>query len=698
MTDREQNRDKPRVKNLLKVVIPVIISTVFFGMGLGVGLFKYFHSELPSIAKMELDPPNLVTRILAADSTQLAELYTERRIPVPLSQIPPDLKMALLSVEDRKFYTHWGLDIWSILRAFYANWRYGKITQGGSTITQQLARELFLTREKTYSRKIREAILAWEIETTYTKNEILERYFNQIYFGSGAWGIEEAALTYFGKSVSELDLSECAMLAGLPNAPNRNSPLNNMSNALERRNWVLTCMVETECIDSHTADSLKALPIKIDPRKHRAWLAPYFVEYVTQQLLEDFSEEDLYRRGLQVYTTLDVGLQAAAEKHLEEHLQMIESGNPYRFDHLTRAEIIGENPLNVPELRNTNYLQGALLALEPRQGHIKAMVGGRNYLESKFNRVSQALRQPGSAFKPFVYTAAIDNGIPACQVVEDSPITIIQANGIPWRPSNYTGEFRGPVTIRTGFALSINLVAIKTLMTVGAETVGAYARRMGISTAIPAVESIAVGSADVYPIELITAYTVFPNLGVKVEPMAITEVRDSEGNLVKRYRPSREEVLSTQTAYLVLNMMQDVIDVGTGVGVRSRGFTNPAGGKTGTTNNYTDAWFVGYTTDMVCGVWVGFDQPRRIVNRGTGSALALPIWTEFMKEAHADLEPRDFEKPTNGLTTRLVCKSSGLPATQFCPMETVYTEIFKVGTEPGEHEECFIHKPSIYMR
>jgi len=338
------------------------------------------------------------------------------------------------------------------------------------------------------------------------------------------------------------------------------------------------------------------------------------------------------------------------------------------------------------------------LALEPRQGHIKAMVGGRNYLESKFNRVSQALRQPGSAFKPFVYTAAIDNGIPACQVVEDSPITIIQANGIPWRPSNYTGEFRGPVTIRTGFALSINLVAIKTLMTVGAETVGAYARRMGISTAIPAVESIAVGSADVYPIELITAYTVFPNLGVKVEPMAITEVRDSEGNLVKRYRPSREEVLSTQTAYLVLNMMQDVIDVGTGVGVRSRGFTNPAGGKTGTTNNYTDAWFVGYTTDMVCGVWVGFDQPRRIVNRGTGSALALPIWTEFMKEAHADLEPRDFEKPTNGLTTRLVCKSSGLPATQFCPMETVYTEIFKVGTEPGEHEECFIHKPSIYMR
>ncbi|MBN2288385.1 MAG: PBP1A family penicillin-binding protein, partial [Candidatus Glassbacteria bacterium] len=559
MSASEQNQSNPRVRSLLKVVVLVMISTIFFGMGMGVGLFKYFHSELPSIAKMELDPPNLVTRIFASDSTLLAELYTERRIPVPLVRIPPYLKMALLSVEDRKFYTHWGIDIWGILRAFYANWRYGKITQGGSTITQQLARELFLTREKTYSRKIREAILSWEIENTYTKDEILERYFNQIYYGSGAWGIEEAARTYFGKSVSQLDLSECAVLAGLPNAPNRNSPLNNMENAVERRNWVLTCMVETGCIEQQAADSVKVLPIRVDPRKHQAWKAPYFVEYVTRQLLEDFSEEDLYRRGLQVYTTLDVRLQQAAEKHLEEHLQLIESGRLNNFEHLSRAEIIGEDSLNVPEARQTGYLQGALLALEPGEGRIRAMVGGRNYWESKFNRVVQALRQPGSAFKPFVYTAAIDNGIPASQVVEDSPISINQADGTIWKPSNYTGEFRGPVTIRTGLTLSINLVAIKTLMTVGAETVGAYARRMGIRTAIPAVESIAVGSADVYPIELISAYTVFPNLGVKVEPMAITEIRDSKNSLIRKYRPSREEVLSPQTTYIVLSMMQDVV-------------------------------------------------------------------------------------------------------------------------------------------
>ena len=698
MSQKEEIQANPRIRTLLKVVLLVMISTIFFGMGMGVGLFRFYHSELPSIAKMELDPPNLVTRIYASDSTLLAELYIERRISVPLAQIPPYLKMALLSVEDRKFFTHWGLDIWGILRAFYINWRYGKITQGGSTITQQLARELFLTREKTYSRKIREAILAWEIERTYTKEEILERYFNQIYFGSGAWGIEEAALTYFGKPVRELNLAECAVLAGLPNAPNRNSPLNNMENAVQRRNWVLTSMVETSCIDRQTADSVKTMPIKVNPRKHQAWKAPYFVEYVTQQLLEDFSEENLYRQGLQVYTTLDVRLQNAAEKYMEEHLQLIEDGKLYPFEHLSRAEIIGEDSLNVPELRETDYLQGALLAIDPKQGHIKAMVGGRNYWESKFNRVVQALRQPGSAFKPFVYTAAIDNGIPACQVVEDSPISINQLDGTIWRPSNYTGEFRGPVTVRTGFSLSINLVAIKTLMTVGAETVGAYARRMGINTKIPAVESIAVGSADVYPIELIAAYTVFPNLGVKVEPMAITEIHDTKGNMIKRYRPSREEVLSSQTAYLVLNMMQDVIDFGTGAGTRARGFNRPAGGKTGTTNNYTDAWFVGYTPDMVCGVWVGFDQPRRIVNRGTGSVLALPIWTEFMKEAHDGLEVKNFEKPFDGLTTRLICQASGLLATSFCPAEIVYTEIFKVGTEPADHEECYIHKPSIYMQ
>jgi penicillin-binding protein 1A len=698
MSQTDNSQSNPKVRSLIKVVFLVIISTIFFGMGMGVGLFKYFHSELPSIAKMELDPPNMVTRIFAADSTLLAELYTERRIPVPLVKIPPYLKMALLSVEDRKFYTHWGIDLWGILRAFYANWRYGRISQGGSTITQQLARELFLTREKTYSRKIREAILAWEIENTYTKDEILERYFNQIYFGSGAWGIEEAARTCFGKSVSQLDLAECAVLAGLPNAPNRNNPLNNMKNALERRQWVLTCMVETGCIDQAIADSVNLQPIDINPRKHRTWTAPYFVEYVARQLRENFSEEDLYRRGLQVYTTLDASLQKAAEKYVEEQLQLIESGKLNKFDHWTRAEIIGEDSLNVAEVRNTDYLQGALLAMEPKNGHIKAMVGGRNYWESKFNRVVQALRQPGSSFKPFVYTAAIDNGIPACQVVEDSPISIDQADGTIWRPSNYTGEFRGPVTIRTGLTLSINLVSIKTLMTVGAETVGAYARRMGIRTSIPAVESIAVGSADVYPIELISAYTVFPNLGVKVEPLAITEIRDSEGNLIRKYGLSREEVLSPQTAYIVLSMMRDVVDHGTGIGTRSRGFNNPAGGKTGTTNNYTDAWFVGYTADMVCGVWVGFDQPRRIINRGTGSALALPIWTAFMKDAHAGLEPREFEKPTAGLTTRLVCKASGLLATSFCPIETVYTEIFRVGTEPEDHEECYIHKPSIYMQ
>ena len=685
-----------RFRSLLKIVMLVVISTIFFFLGMGYELFKYFKSELPSIAKMELDPPNLVTRVFSSDSVLLAELYTERRVPVPLNQIPANLKMALLSVEDRKFYTHWGLDLWGIIRALYINQVSGKIVQGGSTITQQLARELFLTREKTYIRKIREAILSWEIERTYTKDEILERYFNQIYFGSGAWGIEEAAQTYFGKSVRDLDLAECALLAGLPSAPSRNSPLASMENALDRRNWVLACMVETNCIRQKAADSIKALPIKLNPRSNRRWIAPYFVDYVRQQLLKDYSEEELYRLGLQVYTTLDYRMQRIAEKSVENYVLQIESSMIEPFHHRSRKEVVEKDSFDQENRIYTDYLQAGLLAFDPKNGYIKAMMGGRNYWESKFNRIIQAVRQPGSAFKPFVYTAAIDNGIPACQIVEDSPIAINQVDGTVWRPSNYTGDFLGPVTIRTGLTRSINLVAIKTLMTVGAETVATYARRMGITTPIPNVESIAVGSADVYPIEIISAYSVYPNLGVRVEPMAISQIRDSNGNLLRRYQPNREEVLSPQTAYIMLTMMRDVIDHGTGIGARSRGFTRPAGGKTGTTNDYTDAWFIGFTPDLVSGVWVGLDQPRRITNNGTGAVIALPIWTNFMKEALEGVAEHEFDVVPDGLTTRQVCKASGFLATEFCPPESVYTEIFKIGTEPQDNEVCYVHKPSIY--
>ncbi|MFH1069815.1 MAG: PBP1A family penicillin-binding protein, partial [Candidatus Glassbacteria bacterium] len=689
-------RNDPRFWTIFRIVMLVATSTVFFGLGMCYQLFRFYKSELPSIAKMELEPPNLVTRVWSSDSVLMAELYIERRVPVPLDRIPSALKAALLSVEDRKFYSHWGIDVWGIFRAFYVNQVSGKIVQGGSTITQQLARELFLTRERTYTRKIREAILSWQIESTYTKDEILERYFNQIYFGSGAWGIGEAATTYFSKEVSDLDLNECAVLAGLPNAPSRNSPLINPENALERRNWALTCMVETGALKKSQADSLKALPIRVSPRTNRKWIAPYFIEYVKSLLMGEYTEEEIYQQGFQIYTTLNVKMQRAAEKALEGQLLAIESGQVVPFRHRSRAQIVGSDTLAAVELKSTDYLQAALLALDPADGAIRVMVGGRSFWESKFNRVVQALRQPGSAFKPFVYTAAIDNGIPACQVVEDSPISIEQADGTIWRPSNYTGDFRGSVTMRSGLISSINLVAIKTLMTVGAETVAAYARRMGITSRIPPVESIAVGSADVYPIELVAAYTVFPNLGVKVEPMAITEIRDRTGGLIRRYYPVREEVLSPQTCYIMLSMMRDVVDYGTGSASRSLGFTLPAGGKTGTTNDYTDAWFVGYTANLVAGVWMGFDKPRRIVNKGTGSVLALPAWANFMKEAHQGLKLKEFPEAPEGLTSRLICKSSGLLATQFCPPENVYTEIFKVGTEPADYEECYVHKPSIY--
>lgn len=689
----------PRFSSILSVGLFVATVTIFFSLGVGVGLLNYFHAGLPSIAKMELEPPNLVTRVFARDSSLLAELYTERRVPVPLSSIPEDLKAALLAVEDRKFHSHWGVDIWGVIRAFYINQLTGRIQQGGSTITQQLARELFLTRERTYSRKVREAILAWEIERTYTKDEILERYFNQIYFGSGAWGIQEAARTYFSKDVSELELDECAVLAGLPNAPSRNSPLNNMENALERRNWVITCMQETGYLASGKADSLRALPIRLSDGRGRQWIAPYFVDYVRQLLLRDYAEEDLYRLGLQIYTTLDARMQKTAEQALENHLRTIEAGRIRAFNHPTRESVIGKGLHTDGEQVNMPYLQGSMVVLDPHDGDILVMIGGRSYWESKFNRAVQALRQPGSSFKPFVYTAAIDNGIPACQVVEDSPISIPQADGTVWRPSNYTNDFLGPVTLRNALTRSINLVAIKTLMNVGAETVAAYARRMGITTRIPAYESIAVGSADVYQIEITSAYTAFPNLGVRLGPRAIREIRDSRGNLVRAFSPDRDEVLSPQTAYIVLSMLRDALDRGTGQSARQAGFTAPAGGKTGTTNDYTDAWFNGFTPDLVASVWVGFDRPKRIIGSGTGSLLALPIWTQFMKTVYDSLQVpvRDFDSPAEGLTTRLICRASGKLSTRFCPSSMVYTEIFRVGTEPSENESCYVHKPSIYF-
>ncbi len=669
----------------------ILLLFSFFG-GLGYGVFRYFQRDLPSIAKLEMDDTTtgLISRVYSSDGKVIHEFYEEKRIPISLQEIPDFLKEAVIAVEDRRFYKHWGVDFTGILRAFWVNFRSGEIVQGGSTITQQLARNLFLTTEKTLSRKIREAILALEIERTYSKDEILEMYFNQVYFGAGAYGIEAAAQTYFGKHASELTLDEGTLLAGIPRWPSRYSPYLNLQASLARRATVLDLMVQEGDISPARAESAKAAPVVLKGKTQRDNVASYFIDYIRQDLENRFGYNQLYRGGLNIYTTLNYQLQQKAMEIMEKDLQATESR--WNYKHVTYDEYMKENNRGKGPGESTPYLQGALVAIEAKTGHIIAMIGGRDYSDSKFNRVTQARRQPGSVFKPFVYTAAIDNGIPPSTIIIDSPISLEQPGREDWRPTNYDDTFQGPTPLRVGLKKSINLLAIKLLLKIGIPTVVEYAKRMGIKSPIPPVASIAIGSASLTPMEVTSAFSIFPNQGVRVEPIAITRVENREGEVLWENKPRKEAVLSPQTAYIMTSMLQDVVASGTGRGARLRGLTRPAGGKTGTTNDFTDAWFVGFTPDIISGVWTGFDQPQTIIKKGTGARVALPIWTDFMIEANKDIPPKNFPVPA-GIISKKVCSESGLLATESCPRKDIYTEVFIKGTEPTL--DCDIHQPTL---
>ena len=515
-------------------------------------------------------------------------------------------------------------------------------------------------------------------------------YFNQVYFGSGAYGIEAAAQNYFGKHVGELTLGQATLLAGIPRWPSRYSPHLNLEASLSRRATVLDLMVDEAYISPAQAESAKAEPVVLKGKETSEKLASYFVDYVRKDLEDRFGYNRLYRGGLNIYTSLDLGLQQKATEIMEANLRRIESR--WNYDHVTYDEYVEKIENGQRPGASTPFLQGALIALEAKTGYIRAMVGGRDYNQSEFNRVVQARRQPGSVFKPFVYTAAIDNGIPPSTIIIDSPISLEQPGDKPWRPTNYDENFHGPTTLRYGLKKSINLVAIKLLMKIGIPTVVEYAKRMGIESPIPAVASIAIGAASVTPMEVTSAFSVFANQGIRVEPLAVVRVESREGELLWENKPRKEAVLSPQTSYIMTSMLQAVVESGTGRGARARGFSRPAGGKTGTTNDYTDAWFVGFSPDIVCGVWVGFDQPQTIIKKGTGAMVALPAWADFMIAAHKDIPPRNFPVPP-GIITKKICSESGLLASETCPKNLLYTEIFIKGTEPNT--ECDIHTPTL---
>jgi penicillin-binding protein 1A len=642
----------------------------------------------PSISVLEKYNPRQTSKLFAADGRFVAELGLERRTLVPIEQIPKVLKAAIVITEDRRFYEHSGIDFVGVFRAGLTNLRRGAFAQGFSTITMQLARNVFpeqLTREKSPLRKLREGKVARAIEAKYSKDRILELYLNQINLGSGAYGVETASQRYFGKSVRDLNLAEAAMLAALPKAPGRYNPRRYPERAIQRRNTILELMRREGAISDADASLAKAYPLRLaHGGGASSEVAPYYVEWV-RQLLEAKFGERIYHDGLRVYTTLDLELQGAAERALDRQLRAIEGGSagafPHRsFEQIMTAQAAADEPAPGAV---TPYLQGAFIVLDPRSGAVRALVGGRDFDDSKFNRATQATRQPGSTFKPIVYATAIQSGRPPSYLLDDAPVEIPQVTGDTWQPRNYDLKFEGQMVLRRALYNSRNLPAIRLGMELGEQSVVDVARRFGLTTPIPEYPSVHIGSADVIPLQMVAAYSTFANLGWRVSPVGILRVEDAKGKEIWKPELTREQVLTPEESWLMVDMMKDVLRRGSAAGaVAGTGFNLPAGGKTGTTNDYTDVWFIGYTADLVAGVWMGFDRPQKIMPNAQGGRLAAPAWVQFMIETYQRKPtPPDWPRPSS-LVSRQVDDLTGLLANPGCPVDDAYYEWFIPGTEP----------------
>ncbi len=644
------------------------------------------NDACPSASSLTSYIPNQTSKLYAVDGRFITELGLERRTLVRLEDIPQHVKDAFLVVEDKRFYDHSGIDVIRVFGAMLANVRAGGFAQGFSTITMQLARNVFpetLTREKTPLRKLREARIARDIERTYSKDRILELYLNQINLGAGAYGVETAAQRYFGKSVRDISVAEAAMLAALPKAPGRYNPRRYADRAIQRRNTVIELMRRAGVVSSADASLAKAFPLELAQRIESGETAPYYVEWVRQQLDHHFGQK-LYQQGLKVYTTLDLDMQVAAERALAEQIGAIESGKFGPYTHLTFEQYQARNAegAGLGGGADSPYLQGSFVAVDPRSGAVRALVGGRDFGDSKFNRAVQALRQPGSTFKPLVYATAIRAGLGPGYVVDDAPLEMDQVSGEMWRPQNFDLKFEGPMPMRRALYMSRNIPAIRVGLELGPDPVISMARRFGISTPIPPYPSLYIGAADVYPIEMIASYSVFANLGLRTTPYAILRVETADGEVLWQPRPEREAVLTPEEAWLMVNMMKDVVGRGTAYNATTgAGFRVPAGGKTGTTNDGADVWFIGYTADLVAGLWLGFDKPKKIKANAQGGSLAAPAWTAFMNDVYKRKPaPPDWPRP-DGIVVREIDAATGMLANLSCRGQIV-SEYFVYGSEP----------------
>lgn len=716
-------------------VIRSILPLMAISLGVLGGLFVTYLRDLPTLEALEEYQPSLVTTLYSDHDEPFATLFEQKRFWIPLDKIPRYLINGVIAVEDAQFYQHRGINFRGIARALLVNLRALRPVEGGSSITQQLAKLLLLTPEKHLSRKIKEAVLAIEIEKRYSKEKILELYLNQVYFGYGAYGVESAAHTYFKKPVDQLNLAEAATLAGLPRAPNYYSPITDKERAIRRRNHVLTRMAEQGFVTKQETASALAATFNEFPFEKTRNLGPYFVEYIRQQLEERYGTYAVYHGGLKVYTTLNIGAQRSAETALLEGLREIDKARGFRAPRTrsSTAAVAGKGvlPYLIPKagetlsatvtkvlpkaitvqaggyqgdialdkvpwldslqprqqfqtgmevkvqvlsvnkqnktldlnLEQDPEIEGAFLAMDPRDGGVKAMIGGYDFERSKFNRALQARRQPGSAFKPFVYAAAFDRGLAPSTIINDAPVSysvLVDGKRTEWSPENYDRKFRGQTTLRYGLEHSINVVAVKLIERIGVDPVIELARNLGIKSTLRREYALALGVSEVTLSELVSAFGVFAHSGIRFLPYGIRRVTDNKGALLEEHIPMGQQVMRKETAFILTNVLQGVVERGTGS--RARVLGRPVAGKTGTTQAATDAWFIGYTPDLVAGVWIGHDTKRSLGPHESSATLAVPIWTRFMQRVVQGTPTEEFPVPANAAPV-LVNYISGRPTT-----------------------------------
>jgi len=741
-----------QLKQYLGSLVFVFLLCLAIALGATAGVLFVYNSDLPQVDSLEDYRPSLITEVYADDGQVIGSFALERRIVVTWDQLPQVLKDAVVAVEDQNFYEHWGIDLYGIARAGLKNLMAGRVVEGGSTLTQQLSKNLFLTPEQSFRRKIQEAMLSIQIERYYTKQQILTLYCNLHFMGHGQYGFAAAAEYYFNKQLKDLNLEEAALLAALPKSGTLYSPILHPERALQRRNYVIDRMVAEKQVSVAEGEEAKARPIQLAPKQRQDELAPYFVEELRRYLEKKYGTFAVHEGGLKVYSTLNVDAQKAANTAIRQGLRVYDKRHgwrgaernlldegakdlytvslpdwklPIRTNDIVPGVVVSMNKLGalvkigdyqaqlglqdvawtkveaVSEIlkpgdvalfmiRSMNpadrkveisleqkpKVQGALVAIQPQTGEVKAMVGGYDFNDSKFNRATQAMRQTGSVFKPFVYAAAVDNGLRPDDLVLDAPVSFGR-----YSPGNYDGKYKGNIPIRVAIAESRNIPAVRILAKLGVDTLIPYVRRFGITSKIEPVLPIALGATDITLIEMVSGYSTFPNDGVRVVPQLIRRVTDYDGNVLEENLPELRDVIPVETARIMVDLMQEPVRRGTAV--KAQELKRPVAGKTGTTNDFTDAWFLGFTPSLAAGAWIGFDEKVTLGDRETGGVAALPMWLEMMQQVYKDKPVEEFMTAPN-LTT---AAPQTQPSASITPPSTEHAANTAVAAQPETEKE-----------